>query len=133
MKRLTTDFDTFSGPVNSLARVVTSSKKPEYEFETSYTDHWKSPPPTRPMPSINQRDPTAVPLRIGQVFGSFTVVGCLQKRSSGRTVYLVRCKCGDYEGRTAHDLRCGGDRLQHRRMCFNCLRWENVKSLPRDP
>lgn len=127
----TTDFDILaaSGPVDKVAARVTGTKKPEYEYET-HNKHWKAPPAEmRPIPdNLNYRG-----LKRGDVFGRFTVVGLWYKqvRKTGapaRAKYVVRCTCGDYEIRTAYDMKRNKARIHHQNACFNCMRWESVKS-----
>jgi hypothetical protein len=121
----TTDFDKFGSPVDTLARIVTSPKKPEYEYETTYKHHWKSPPPMIPMPTNFKWGSN--PVRVGEVYGRFTVIGA-HSYGGSRMRYVVRCTCGDYEIRTAYDMRRNKPRAHHMNACFNCMKLDNLKN-----
>jgi hypothetical protein len=124
----TTDFERFSKPIDTQARIVSSPQKPEYQYETPIKNHWKTPPPMIPW-KARTREGNRV--NIGDVYGRFTVVGAWGLIGNGerkRMRYVVRCSCGDYELRTAQDMRTNKNRAHNLNACFNCMRLNNLTS-----
>jgi hypothetical protein len=89
-----------SVPANRTAGEVTG--KGEHWEPTKKIDvpHWDTPPVVL--------DPPKTLNLIGSKFGRFTVVGYLGKMTAGKgasPMWLARCACGDYEGRSARAVR----------------------------
>jgi hypothetical protein len=112
-----------STPADKKAALVTGPgvhwdpKRPEGWPANSY----EGPPRLRPVPDW-LTDLT------GQHYRDLTVAGLLRfEQWSGWSLWLVRCRCGAWEDRTAKAVA-----MRHGGRCWRCEAWERAK-LGREP
>lgn len=113
-------------PLNATAAVVVSSyagMMPEGPQVPETRQHWRSPPPLKRV-GRGREDLT------GRVIGRLQVIGLLGKLSpKAGSRWLVRCRCGDYEARSAKAIKNPDNQGD---ACINCVHHEKLKRRDRE-
>jgi hypothetical protein len=118
-----------SAPIDKEAALVTNPGEQYIPKGKLQGHHWKVCPPLRNIPRVAHNSPFFENLK-GKRVGRFTVLGLWEvtklkdSKYKRKAIWICKCDCGDFEGRTSRALK-NPDNSEDR--CWYCRQLLMIK------